>query len=179
MKHKSACIIIAVIDLCACCLCAYSIGLEVGHGRTEIIEIPVVNTINNTVEKIVEVPVDKIVEVPVEKIVTEIKEVPVYLPCREFESLTEFTAWADDKLAVLWPVEENDCDDYAERFQVLAASDGYLLSCQLVENGRIFGVVVSNSHEPHMGNLAIIKNAIYFIESEPTHYRIIRICVRD
>lgn len=177
MKPKLSILVLTLIILAVSCFGTYSIGLEVGRGKVEVIEVPVVNTTNTTIEK--PVFIDREVEVFVEKVVTEFVEVPVYPSCREFSTLAELASWLDVNMAVLWPVEEFDCDDYAERLQIRAASDGYLLSCHLVENGKIYGIRVSDDTGPHMGNMAIVQNDVFFIEPQPGIFRIIKICVRD
>jgi hypothetical protein len=73
----------------------------------------------------------------------------------------------------------NDCDDYADRLQRLAADDGYLMSVTLVLNGQITGFKVSNVAELHMGNLAMVGDDIYYIEPQPFDYHITLIVQRD
>jgi hypothetical protein len=108
---------------------------------------------------------------------------PVYInnEWREFESPAVLMSWAKDHLATLWIVGNQiaDCDDYAERLQLEAFKAGYLLSLQLIEDGILFGKNVSNFQEPHMGNIAMIGNEIYFIEPQPDYFRIVYVCDRD
>ncbi len=118
---------------------------------------------------------------------TTIKEVEVDKPVyvnnnwREFDSSAVLMAWAEEHLTTLWIVgnQAADCDDYASRLQLEAFKDGYILSVQLVENGRLSGKNVSNFLELHMGNLAMIGNTIYFIEPQPKYFRVVYVCDRD
>jgi len=143
-------------------------------------------------EKVVEVPVevikyrDIVQEVPVE--IEVAVEVPVevekvvykHRDYRNFESLSEFTEWADGKIAVyIVTGKEIDCDDYAMRLQRLAADDGYLISCQIVYNGKVYNQIVSDSKTLHMGNLIVVSNNIYYVEPQPIDYRIVRLCYLD
>jgi len=108
---------------------------------------------------------------------------PVYInnEWREFESPASLMSWVKEHLANLWIVGNQiaDCDDYASRLQVEAFKDGYLLSVQLVTDGMLYGKNISNFLEPHMGNLAIISNEIYFIEPQPEYFRLVYVCDRD
>jgi hypothetical protein len=100
---------------------------------------------------------------------------------REFESPAALMSWADENLTNLWIVgnELADCDDYASRLQLEAFKDGYLLSVQLITDGLLYSKNVSNFLEPHMGNLAMIGNDIYFIEPQPEYFRVVYVCNRD
>lgn len=114
-------------------------------------------------------------------------------PLREFASVAELRAWCERNLAVILTVGQDgtvdlleptpnsgsDCDDYAERLQRLAISDGYLMSVQLVQGGCLFGVEVTPEKGCHMGNLAIAGNGVYFIEPQPGMFRIVKVCDRD
>lgn len=71
-----------------------------------------------------------------------------------------------------------DCDDYAEALQKKALEQGYLMSQQLVANGSLFGVRVTQWTEPHMGNLTMVGDDIYYVESIPPH-KVVRIVSRD
>jgi len=118
---------------------------------------------------------------------TTIKEVEVEKPVyvnnewREFESPAVLMGWAKEHLAYLWVVGNQiaDCDDYASRLQLEAFKDGYLLSVQLIKDGKLDGKNVSNYTELHMGNLAMIGNEIYFVEPQPDYFRIVYVCDRD
>uniref|UniRef100_A0A6M3IQL7 Uncharacterized protein n=1 Tax=viral metagenome TaxID=1070528 RepID=A0A6M3IQL7_9ZZZZ len=134
--------------------------------ETEI--ITVTNTVNNTIVK----------EVEVEKVRIVNNE------WREFESLAEFTAWAEPKLVYLFPTggdpDTADCDDYAERIQLLAYQDGYLLSAQPVDaDGKVFGIKVSDEQGSHDLNRVNIGNDIYIFEPQPDKVRIIKVGERD
>ena len=102
---------------------------------------------------------------------------------REFSSLAEFTAWVEPKLTYLFPIGGNpetaDCDDYAERMQLLAYKDGYLLSAQLVDkDGKVFGTMVSNEGEHDLCRINI-GNDIYIFEPQPDKLKIIKVGDRD
>lgn len=126
------------------------------------------------------------------RIIVEVeKKVPQKF--REFEDLAELTEWLeknslpivliaakDGRIDLLNPgsTSQYDCDDYAEALQRKALEQGYLMSQQLVLNGKVYGVKVSEYTEPHMGNLTVIGNDIYYIESMPPH-NVVRITSRD
>ena len=112
---------------------------------------------------------------------------------REFEDLAELTEWLeknrlpiriiageDGRIDLVNPTSTSqyDCDDYAEALQRKALEQGYLMSQQLIINGKVYGVKVSEYTEPHMGNLTTIGNNIYYIESMPPH-KVVRITSRD
>ena len=99
-----------------------------------------------------------------------IKEVIVEKPIElgEFTSLEELKAWlAEDDTdeyvylvagedGVLRPSDKYDCDDYALQLQSRAAKSGFLMSATIIEK----------QGKPHMINLAIIGNDIYYIEPQ-------------
>jgi len=112
---------------------------------------------------------------------------------REFEDLAELTEWLkknslpirliageDGRIDLVNPTSTSqyDCDDYAEDLQRKALEQGYLMSQQLIIEGKIYGRKVSEYTEPHMGNLTAIGNNIYYIESMPPH-KVMRITSRD
>ena len=135
-------------------------------------------------------PETVIIEKEVEKIV---KEYVTSAPLREFSSVDELRNWCEEHTAVLLvpdargmidlrsptPHKKDDCDDYAERLQRLAIADGYLMSEQLVYDGKLLGVEVTPEKSYHMGNLTTIGNDVYFIEPQPSIFRIIKVCERD
>ena len=128
--------------------------------------------------EIVEKPIIQVVEV--EKIVEVEKDVIVYrdrTDWRFFESLPEFTTWLEGKLVYL--MTPADCDDYAQRLQVLAYRDSYIISAQLVDKGKINGKIVSDNRKFHDGIRVNIGNKIYYVEPQPDLFRIIKICDRD
>ena len=55
------------------------------------------------------------------------------------------------------PTDRYDCDDYAIQLQRRAAQSGYLISVTLVDDPQ---------QGPHMINLAIIGNDIYYVEPQ-------------
>ncbi len=112
---------------------------------------------------------------------------------KEFASVEELDTWCRKNITILLvsdargridfnnPVVTslNDCDDYAERLQILALNAGYLMSCQLARYGQVYGVTVTDNIEGHMGNLVMMGNAVYYIEPNPCAYKIIYLCPRD
>jgi len=137
----------------------------------------------------IEVPVEIIKEVPV-IVEVEKKSSPKF---REFEDLTELKGWLEENALPIVLIagkdgkvdfrnskstSQYDCDDYAEDLQRKALEQGFLMSQHLILKGKIFGVKVTKITEPHMGNLTIIGNDIYYIESIPPH-SIARITGRD
>jgi len=158
------------------------LGLRDTEVREVIKEIPVekIITQNVTVEKIVTQNIT--IEVPVEKIVTQNvtieKEIITYRPTKEWQSLEELETWFRDNLVYLGNPEA-DCDNYARYFQREAYKDGYFLSCQLVLNGYLNNVKVTNNPSSHMGIIAFVGNEIYYIEPNPQDYHITYVCPLD
>jgi len=112
---------------------------------------------------------------------------------REFKDLAELTEWLEENRLPIRIIagedgtidlvnpkstSQYDCDDYAEDLQKRALEQGFLMSQQLIINGKIYGRKVSEYTEPHMGNLTVIGNDIYYIESMPPH-KVVRITSRD
>ena len=99
-----------------------------------------------------------------------IKEVIVEKPIepREFTSLEGLEAWLaeddTDECVYLWAgvdgvlrqSDKYDCDDYALQLQRRAAKSGFLMSVTIIEK----------QSKPHMINMAIISNDIYYIEPQ-------------
>lgn len=118
---------------------------------------------------------------------TIVKQVDVAAPVyvnnqwQEFPDLATLTQWANDHLVNLWFVGDTvaDCDDYAARLQLEAYKDGYIMSVQLVQDGKLFGKNISNYTEAHMGNLVMVGNDIYFVEPQPKYFRVVFVCHRD
>lgn len=139
---------------------------------------------------IIEKLVNQVIEKEVEK---KVKEYVTPAPLREFSSAEELRDWCEKHMAVLLvpdargvidlrtptPNIKADCDDYAERLQRMAIADGYLMSEQLVYDGKLFGVPVTPEKGYHTGNMTIIGNDVYFIEPQPSIFRIIKVCERD
>lgn len=88
--------------------------------------------------------VDKPVEVIAEKVVTKEVEVEVirYIKpkFREFNDLEELTAWVKPRVMGLIVTSKDwwDCDDFAERLQIMALRDGYLMSITPVYLGDVW-----------------------------------------
>jgi hypothetical protein len=131
-------------------------------------------------------------------VVTEVpvyidKEVMVPRDFRVFDSAEELNEWLEaeclpvtliagstGRISLSSPrtTAEYDCDDYAEELQKKALAQGYLMSQQLVYNGRLFGVKVSEYTGPHMGNLTMVGGDIYYVESIPPH-KAVKVVSRD
>ena len=100
--------------------------------------------------------------------VVVMQEIPVQF--RYFDSERELAEFLeqDDTDSVIRFVSQADfsydCDDYARALRRRALEQGFLMSLQLVSDGEIFGVKVSDFAGPHMGNLSMIGNDIYYIE---------------
>ncbi len=105
---------------------------------------------------------------------------PVYVnnQWREFASPADLMAWVKDHLVTIWSVGDKaaDCVDYATRLQLEAYKDGYLMSVQIINNGMLDGINVSNYTECHMGDLVIVGKEIYFVEPQPKYFRIVFVC---
>jgi hypothetical protein len=119
--------------------------------------------------------------------VTIIREEPVEVErvvngrVQNFPSLEELAGWLDQHLTTMWGGGDRvpDCDDYAERMVREAHEDGWLLHIQLINDGLLNGVQVSDKLEPHAGIIALVDNQIYFIEPQPKYFRIVFVCNRD
>ncbi len=99
-----------------------------------------------------------------------VKEVPGGKPIdwREFVSLKELMTWlaGDDTDEYIYlfagedgvyrPSGKYDCDDYALQLQRRAAESGFLMSVTIIER----------EGKPHMINLCVIGNNIYYIEPQ-------------
>jgi hypothetical protein len=166
-----------------------------GGNGNEVGSMPSVVYLPKTVETVVERPpetivVERVVEKPVEKVVVQPGK-PA--PLKEFASLEELKKWCDKNVALIivlraeGPTDlinpgtcvKTDCDDYAERLQRRAVNDGYIMSQQLVQDGKIFGVPVTDINGYHVGNLTVVGNDVYFIEPQPYSFQIVRVCSRD
>ncbi len=161
----------------------YRNGLTSAYVKvSESRDIPAEITLPPSVIEIVEeVPVTAEVE---KKVVTEF---------RVFENVMELERWLEENrlpivviantsgyLNLINPAASNqyDCDDYAEDLQRKALQQGFLMSQQLVIDGRVYGVQVSTNPRGHMGNLAIAGDYIYYVNSTPPH-KIVKIVSRD
>lgn len=130
---------------------------------------PEIVYVTNTIETIREIPVT----VTVEKIVNG--------RIGNFPDFATMAGWFKDHLIVLWGANgwRPDCDDYAERMVKEAHIDGFILHAQLINDGKLNGVQVSNILECHVGLTAYVGNEIYFIEPQPGNFRIVYVCPRD
>jgi hypothetical protein len=127
--------------------------------------ITITNTTNNTIERIVT------------NNATEYVDRIINGQLREFTSVGKLTDWVNEhQLQISGDV---DCDDYAMRLQQQAYEDGYMVSVQLIFNGYLDDVRVSDVMGAHMGNLVIIGNNIYWIEPQQAHVKIVFITYLD
>jgi len=157
------------------------LGLILVTGCTKYVTVEKTVEIPVTVEKIVTqnvtVEVPKIVtqNITIEKIVYQ----AIYI--KEWESLDQLTEWCNEHITYIFSVggKEADCDDYSLYLQREAYTDGYLISCQLVLNGYLNNVKVTNETGSHMGCIAFIDNGIYYIEPNPEDYHITYVCPLD
>ncbi len=94
---------------------------------------------------------------------------------QEFDTPLALQDWAKEHLKAI----DGDCDDHALKLQDEAFKDGYKLSAQLIRDGKLAGVEVSNYKELHMANIAIIGNEVYFIEPQPDCFRVMFVCYLD
>ncbi len=133
--------------------------------------------------------IDIVKEVPV----TAEVEKKVVSEFRVFENVMELERWLEEnRLPIVATTNKSDyislvnsdasdrydCDDYAEDLQRKALQQGFLMSQQLVIDGRVYGVQVSTNPRGHMGNLAIAGDYIYYVNSTPPH-KIVKIVSRD
>jgi hypothetical protein len=109
------------------------------------------------------------------------------LTLKEFSSQEELAAWAKNTVTAFQQADKInppvypklvvtsvwDCDDYSERLQRKAISDGYLVSMQLITNGSLLGARVTNYVGDHMANITIIGNNMYYIEPMDGHVSLI------
>ncbi len=102
---------------------------------------------------------------------------------REFRDTEELAQWLGRQpIIIISPGKFNKCDDVALGIQWQAYQDGYWVSVQLVENGKLLGTIVGDtSARAHMGNLVVIGNDIYYFQKLPWRggYIIKQVAVRD
>ena len=100
-----------------------------------------------------------------------IKEVPVYPDLNDFQTFADLDAWFNLHTELQLPVP-NLCDDYSRESRKLAETDGYYLSCELVDKGKCYetqifwkdaagNATIQNTGVPavevyHIANLAIV-----------------------
>lgn len=156
-------------------------GFLLGFGIAE-------ETIEPTIKYVrVVIPYPEIVYREVVKETEVIREVEVEIPSefREFESLEKLEAWlAENELPIKLVANERGiiyfeaeygntitCVNYALDLQELAWRDGYLMSLQIVGRGKLGGkrLPIGIGTGWHLGNLVIIKDKIYYVESLPPH----------
>ena len=119
-------------------------------------------------EQIIQTMVEEVI-VTEEVSVVVTKEVPVQF--RRFDSereLAEFLEQDDTDRVIRFvgvaDFNNYDCDDRAEALQIRALEQGFLMSQQLIIDGKLYGVKVSDFTERHMGNLTVVGDDIYYIE---------------
>jgi len=116
-------------------------------------------------------------------------EMPVYvkipLELREFETVDKLDAFMKDNwdyvhalASEISPDSKLRCRYTAEMWQKYAAEKGYLLPMQLIEFGHLLDRQVSTTVGRHWGNVAIIQNRVYYIESV-NEYQIVYVCPQD
>lgn len=133
----------------------------------------------------------EILRTKVPQIVEVEKRVPQTL--REFENLAQLIEWLEKNtlpMVILFDKDGRidfhnpkltssyDCDHYAEALQRKALQQGFLMSQQVLLNGTLCGIKVSRYTEPHMGNLTVIGNDVYYVESVPPH-KVVKVAKRD
>ena len=102
---------------------------------------------------------------------------------REFQDTEELAQWLGKQpIIIVGSGKFNDCDDVALGMQWQAYQDGYWVSVQIVEYGKLLGTIVGDiSVRGHMGNLAVIGNDVWYFQKLPWHggYIIKQVAVRD
>ncbi len=102
---------------------------------------------------------------PVTIIKEVVKEVPVPISLRDFETLEELDAWFDlhKELRMEPP---NLCDDYSRESRKLAEIDGYFLSYCLVADGIAYQTQVMEKNVYHIANMAIVTSTeeVYYVD---------------
>ena len=148
------------------------------------------------VEKIVEVekivaaePIIKYIEVPTKEVIIKevyiIREKIVYkhITDKRWETVNEFIEWYHAQN--FYPLIQvgdtvTDCDDYAERLQIVALRQGYPVSVALARKGIYYGKqFTSSSIEAHAANMVEIGGVYYWVEPEPDKFYVRRIVNRD
>ena len=103
---------------------------------------------------------------------------------RQFENIDQFEEWykAQD-LGYLLPngskADTADCDDYASRLQRIALEQGYSVSQALVLDGRYYGIRVSGDRGGHTGSLVLVDSTYYYVEPEPSKFKMVKLVERD
>lgn len=121
-----------------------------------------------------------IVKVPIEVKVVEYQNRNIFP--RQFENIERFEEWYEAQdFKPLFPsgAYQVDCDDYAGRLQRVALEQGYSVSQALVLNGKYYGIRVSGDIGGHTGNLVLIGNTYYYIEPEPSKFKVVELVERD
>lgn len=167
-----------------------AMGFFIGKGSNETIYVGYPIETLKVVRQVEQLPPEVIYitqkEVVTKTITEYIETEPEY---REFESLGEFMEWRGDNLVMeiqgkLYRLphdqysEVMDCDDVAEAWQREALADGYLVSQQIIEYGKLLGERVSETKKKHDGILTMIGNDIYYLDTYPP-YSITRVASRD
>ena len=132
-----------------------------------VVEIPIERVITRTIPVYETVYQDKPVFQEVE--VEVVKEIPI--KARYFESVGELELWVNDNHGLITVGAAslgthdpfNDCEDQAERWQLEALQDGYLVSTCPVYYGRVFDMQVEeNEYKKHVGLWTSIGNRYYY-----------------
>ncbi len=92
---------------------------------------------------------------------------------RHFKDFQELNDWYNSRFILFWTLLKGDCDDRADYVRRCALADGFVLSLQLIGDGKIhwltadsepLEIKVSNTTTPHCGLLAICGNEFWYIE---------------
>lgn len=134
--------------------------------------VGIISAIAATVFIVASEPVlsEVIVEKEVIRQIEIVREIIIEMPThqREFASTGELDEWlAANKVSdnvYVWDTSDGDtksslkydCDDFALDLQEQASKDGYMMSVTIIEKDGL----------PHMINLAVIGNEIYYIEPQ-------------
>lgn len=173
-SYNLKCLVFSLLSLC--------LGIAISIVFFELLYEPETEYIVKYKDRATTEYIDRIVYEKSEPIVQtvstkEIIEVPTYKPLRDFESLEVLQSWLNENGGFIYVLnsegtitlgkvdDNNDCDDQARRLQEKAFADGYNLSLHLVDkDGYLMNKKVTEGKLPHMANLAIIRNDIYYVD---------------
>lgn len=113
-------------------------------------------------------PVREVIEtILIQEVIKEVKVYPP--PLRNFESIPALREWLAKNMVVRWAAggQNLDCEDYAADIQQKAYGDGYNIWQAPVTGGQIWGIRVTGVDDYHMGNMTLIGETFYYIETSP------------